>query len=142
MRVCIILQKASVGIGYALFLLLFLRQDTLGSRGVWVVFGVITISSSVLNLVTVRPALSFSPCPVSVGTPAYSECTGIRQIAISVSIERDWVTVIAEASSNRLTRLNTWLRRIDLISKLVGPLFVSLLTTAVSLIPLLSLRGS
>ncbi|PCH43584.1 hypothetical protein WOLCODRAFT_103797 [Wolfiporia cocos MD-104 SS10] len=53
-------------------------------------------------------------------------------VAISVAIERDWVTVIADGSSAHLTTVNTYMRRIDLLCKLLAPLFVSLLTTAAS----------
>ncbi|GAA5851103.1 hypothetical protein JCM8547_004133 [Rhodosporidiobolus lusitaniae] len=57
---------------------------------------------------------------------------GLAAIGMSVAVERDWVTCIAAGNSATLTRLNTYLRRIDLLSKLLAPLFVSLLTTAVS----------
>ena len=53
-------------------------------------------------------------------------------VALSVAIERDWVTVIAQTSSEHLTRINTYMRRIDLLCKLLAPLFVSLLITAAS----------
>ncbi|KAI0778796.1 Ferroporti-1 [Trametes elegans] len=53
-------------------------------------------------------------------------------VTISVAVERDWVTSIAGASSTHLTTLNTYMRRIDLLCKLLAPLFVSLLTTAAS----------
>ena len=56
----------------------------------------------------------------------------LATIAISVAIERDWVTTIAGDSSGHLTTLNTYMRRIDLLCKLLAPLFVSLLTAAVS----------
>ncbi|OCH89023.1 hypothetical protein OBBRIDRAFT_733305 [Obba rivulosa] len=56
----------------------------------------------------------------------------LANVTISVSIERDWVTVIASGSSDNLTTLNTYMRRIDLLCKLLAPLFVSLLTTAAS----------
>jgi len=56
----------------------------------------------------------------------------LANVAISVAIERDWVTVIADGSSEHLTVVNTYMRRIDLICKLSAPLFVSLLTTAVT----------
>jgi iron-regulated transporter 1 len=56
----------------------------------------------------------------------------LATIGITVAIERDWVTVIAEGNSDHLTRLNTYIRRIDLLSKLLAPLFVSLLTTVSS----------
>lgn len=52
-------------------------------------------------------------------------------VGVSVSIERDWVTSISKGSSRRLTRLNAIMRRIDLLSKLLAPLFVSLLTTVI-----------
>lgn len=42
--------------------------------------------------------------------------------------------MIAQGSSPRLTRLNTYLRRIDLLAKLLAPLYVSLLTTAASFV--------
>ncbi|KAI0334124.1 hypothetical protein GY45DRAFT_1270953 [Cubamyces sp. BRFM 1775] len=51
---------------------------------------------------------------------------------ISVAVEREWVTSIAAGSSAHLTTLNTYMRRIDLLCKLLAPLFVSLLTTAAS----------
>lgn len=53
-------------------------------------------------------------------------------VGLSVAIERDWVTVIADGSSDHLTTINTYVRRIDLLCKLLAPLFVSLLTTAAS----------
>ncbi|KZT10586.1 uncharacterized protein LAESUDRAFT_720920 [Laetiporus sulphureus 93-53] len=53
-------------------------------------------------------------------------------VAISVAIERDWVTIIADGSSVHLTTINTYMRRIDLLCKLLAPLFVSLLTTTAS----------
>ena len=56
----------------------------------------------------------------------------LSAIALSVAIERDWVTVIAHASSEHLTQINTYMRRIDLLCKLLAPLFVSLLVTVTS----------
>lgn len=53
-------------------------------------------------------------------------------VTISVAVERDWVTTIAANSTDHLTALNTYMRRIDLLCKLLAPLFVSLLTTAAS----------
>lgn len=57
----------------------------------------------------------------------------LSNVGVSVTIERDWATSIAQGSSKRLARLNAILRRIDLICKLVAPLLVSLLTTTISL---------
>ncbi|KAI9057750.1 hypothetical protein FKP32DRAFT_1583054 [Trametes sanguinea] len=53
-------------------------------------------------------------------------------VTISVAVEREWVTSIAMDSSSHLTTLNTNMRRIDLLCKLLAPLFVSLLTTVAS----------
>ncbi|KAK5123160.1 hypothetical protein LTR85_003358 [Meristemomyces frigidus] len=45
----------------------------------------------------------------------------------TVSVERDWVVVVAEGDEARLSTLNSQMRRIDLFCKLVAPLAVSLL---------------
>ncbi|EPQ52787.1 hypothetical protein GLOTRDRAFT_79978 [Gloeophyllum trabeum ATCC 11539] len=111
-RWTIALQKISATAAYACFLTLFLTD--LGDSAVqgihvptltWVLFAIITLLGCVLKVSTV---------------------------GISVAIERDWATCIAEGHDSRLTTVNTVLRRIDLICKLVAPLFVSLLTAAAS----------
>ncbi|GAA5945807.1 hypothetical protein JCM10213_002736 [Rhodosporidiobolus nylandii] len=107
-RGTIVAQKVTVGLSYALFLLCFLQLDSKDGRerksaAITGLFVVLTILSMALNLAT---------------------------IGISVAVERDWVTAIAKGDGAVLTRLNTHLRRIDLLSKLLAPLFVSLLTTA------------
>ncbi|CAD6570661.1 MAG: hypothetical protein TREMPRED_005944 [Tremellales sp. Tagirdzhanova-0007] len=55
----------------------------------------------------------------------------VANIGMDVSVERDWVTAIAQQDSNLLTKLNSTLRMIDLTSKLLAPLFVSVLTASV-----------
>ncbi|GAA5885225.1 hypothetical protein JCM16303_005963 [Sporobolomyces ruberrimus] len=107
-RATIVVQKATVGAAYVLFLISFIEigpQEGERKRLLDGFFAIITILSALLNLAT---------------------------IGISVAVERDWVTRIAQGDSALLTKLNTYLRRIDLLSKLVAPLFVSLLTTAAS----------
>ena len=42
-----------------------------------------------------------------------------------LAIERDWVIVIAEATQCRLEDLNSQMRRIDLLCKLLGPLLIA-----------------
>jgi iron-regulated transporter 1 len=42
------------------------------------------------------------------------------------------VVTISQGSHSVLTKLNTYLRRVDLLCKLLAPLFVSLLTTTIS----------
>lgn len=72
----------------------------------WVAFAIITLFGSILNL---------------------------SSIGINVAIERDWVTAIAKIhKEGTLTTLNAYMRRIDLLTKLLAPLFTSLLTTAAS----------
>lgn len=57
----------------------------------------------------------------------------LANVGISVAIERDWVTAIAQqCGDDSLTRLNTWIRRIDLLSKLLAPLLTSLFTATIS----------
>ena len=48
---------------------------------------------------------------------------------ITIIVERDWVTCIALGNSERLSSLNARLKRVDLLCKMVAPLFVSVLTT-------------
>ncbi|KAL8232521.1 hypothetical protein R6Q57_002299 [Mikania cordata] len=65
----------------------------------------------------------------------------LSTLAGTILIEREWVVVISEGhSSNLLTKLNSTIRRIDLISKLFAPVvtgfiisFVSMVASAVSL---------
>ncbi|KAJ5485110.1 hypothetical protein N7539_005098 [Penicillium diatomitis] len=44
-----------------------------------------------------------------------------------VSVEKDWVVVIAGDSHGDLRAMNAQMRRIDLVCKLLGPLFIALL---------------
>ncbi|KDQ53177.1 hypothetical protein JAAARDRAFT_197661 [Jaapia argillacea MUCL 33604] len=111
-RWCILVQKLSATSAYTCFLLLFatrLKEQASKDLGapalIWVLFALIVLAGCVLKLST---------------------------IGISVAIERDWATTIAEGNNDRLTTLNTILRRIDLLCKLLAPLFVSLLTTTAS----------
>ncbi|PPQ70664.1 hypothetical protein CVT24_000672 [Panaeolus cyanescens] len=116
-RMCIMVQKFTVTLIYAALLALLLRYSADareagenigkpkgGHAAVWILFTIIIISSCVMKL---------------------------SDIAISVAIERDWVTTIAGTSDKVLTRLNLWIRRIDLGCKLVSPLFVGLLTSTI-----------
>lgn len=104
-RTSIVTQKISASICYVLFLILFLRQSTTNAdHFFWPLFVPIVIFGCVLKLATV---------------------------GMNVCIERDWVMTVAGDDDYALVRLNTALRRIDLICKLTAPLFVSLLTATV-----------
>ncbi|KAJ7635084.1 Ferroporti-1 [Roridomyces roridus] len=52
----------------------------------------------------------------------------LSNTCISIAVERDWTLCISGGSSARLAKLNTWMRQINLLCKLVAPLFVSFLT--------------
>ncbi|CAO1622252.1 unnamed protein product [Parajaminaea phylloscopi] len=102
-RIFIASQKASVAVSYAAFaLLLYFGASQLQPSVRWAAFVGLSL----------------------VGTIVVLSNTGI-----AVAVERDWVTQIARGEERRLLRLNTILRRIDLLSKLLAPLFVSLLTS-------------
>ncbi|WVF65846.1 hypothetical protein IAT40_000583 [Kwoniella sp. CBS 6097] len=58
-----------------------------------------------------------------------SATLGLSATGMTVAVERDWITEIARGDAGLLTRLNTYMRRIDLLSKLVAPLVVSLMTS-------------
>ncbi|GAK63829.1 putative iron transporter [Moesziomyces antarcticus] len=119
LRAMILSQKLLVGASYALFLVLFSsaslreqaenggrgRQDAAANAAPWAIFAGITL--------------------LGIGVM-------LSNVGVSVAVEREWVTIISDGSSARLTRLNAIMRRIDLISKLVSPLFVSALTSAMS----------
>lgn len=45
----------------------------------------------------------------------------------TISVERDWVVIIAQGSEHDLQELNSQMRRLDLSCKLVGPLAIALL---------------
>nr|XP_019010099.1 uncharacterized protein I206_04567 [Kwoniella pini CBS 10737]OCF48880.1 hypothetical protein I206_04567 [Kwoniella pini CBS 10737] len=60
---------------------------------------------------------------------ACSATLGLSATGMIVAIERDWITEIAHGDPTVLTRLNTYMRRIDLLSRLVAPLVVSLTTS-------------
>ncbi|SPO23504.1 related to ferroportin 1 [Ustilago trichophora] len=119
LRAMILSQKLLVGASYALFLVLFSSaslgteaenggkgpQDVKANVRPWVIFGAITL--------------------LGIGVM-------LSNVGVSVGVEREWVTIISDGSSARLTRLNAIMRRIDLISKLVSPLFVSALTSTMS----------
>ncbi|KAJ2912590.1 hypothetical protein MD484_g7831, partial [Candolleomyces efflorescens] len=56
----------------------------------------------------------------------------VSTVCLAVSIEREWPSTISQGSSEKLTTMNTWLRRTDLVCDLIAPLFVSGLSAGVS----------
>lgn len=45
----------------------------------------------------------------------------------TISVERDWVVIVAGSDENALASMNSQMRRIDLFCKVVAPLFISLM---------------
>ncbi|ODV88745.1 hypothetical protein CANCADRAFT_128305 [Tortispora caseinolytica NRRL Y-17796] len=43
----------------------------------------------------------------------------------NISVERDWVAVLTQHNSKFRTQLNAELRRIDLLAKMIGPIFIT-----------------
>ncbi|KXH46487.1 iron transporter [Colletotrichum nymphaeae SA-01] len=98
-RASIVFQRLAVSASCVLFYVLFIRLP-LGDYG--------------------RPALlallSFMACAEK-----------LYSIVNMVSVEKDWVIVIAKGDIEALAVLNAQMRRIDLLCKLLGPLFIALI---------------
>ena len=58
-----------------------------------------------------------------------------------IAIERDWVVIIAENSHYELEVLNSQMRRIDLICKLVGPLAIALVDVYSTITAIIAVLG-
>ena len=118
-------QKFSMGVIYAVLLAFFLTPLGRGS-----------------------PNLVGPPLAAFVGVVASGAILKVSTVCSTICIERDWASTIGSNSSQRLTKLNTWLRRIvgiatfqsvtsnrniqDLLCDLLSPLFVSALSAGVS----------
>ncbi|CEH15649.1 Iron transporter [Ceraceosorus bombacis] len=115
-RAFIVAQKLATMISYGLFCLLFYvknlqsdaKNDGRGQDG----------GARNANVWSLLAAIVIAGCPLI-----------LSNVGVSVAVERDWVTTISEGSQARLSRLNAIMRRIDLLTKLLAPLFVSLLTS-------------
>ncbi|KAJ7069263.1 Ferroporti-1 [Mycena amicta] len=99
-RYSIIVQKLSALSAYTCVACLRLFDDRFSFQS-WSVFATLVFSGCILQL---------------------------SNTTISIAVERDWATCLAAGSSLKLGKLNTSLRQINLLCKLVAPLFVSFLT--------------
>lgn len=95
-------QKVLLASGYAVFLVLLLPlgRDEVDSPAKWSLFALVTVLGGLLNVATVSEMCFYLSL-----TSSFSDAR--PQIAMSTSIERDWVTVIAGGETNHLTTLNT-----------------------------------
>ncbi|UNI16028.1 hypothetical protein JDV02_002504 [Purpureocillium takamizusanense] len=65
----------------------------------------------------------------------------LAAMANLVAVERDWVVVMTEGDEDWRRVVNARMRRIDLFCKLLGPLFISLVTAASTLIAIWTVLG-
>jgi len=74
------------------------------------------------------PAWSIS---ILLGVSIFLACIEkLCSIMNTVSIERDWIIVIADGNEAALRRMNSQMRRIDLVCKLASPLVIALLESS------------
>lgn len=110
-RGCVVIQKLSAFASYGMFFAMFFGAGVKHKTPSWT----LAFDVPALGLIIVT----------GVALQASNTC-------ITIAVERDWATCIAEGSSNRLSSLNAQLKRIDLLCKLLAPLFVSTLSTFMS----------
>ncbi|KAK5686654.1 hypothetical protein LTS10_002777 [Elasticomyces elasticus] len=100
-----------------------IRQSIFGQRLA------VAASCAVLSLLAWVPSLTNDPMAL-VGALTLLVAMGVVEKVCAVtnliSVERDWVVIVAGGDEDRLRRLNSLMRRIDLFCKLMGPLAISL----------------
>ncbi|KAF9511452.1 hypothetical protein BS47DRAFT_1318902 [Hydnum rufescens UP504] len=107
-RACILVQKASSLGAYGSFICLFAIYEINNGE-----YSPLFSGPNIL-----LGAIIFCGCALQASTTC-----------IAIIVQRDWVTCIAMGNPEHLSSLNARLKRIDLVCKMVAPLFVSLLTT-------------
>ena len=105
-RISIVGQRAAVGLSCGIFWILYKRVE-LGSRFRMGLFGVLVLLACIEKLCSVMNL---------------------------ISVERDWVVVISQDDDTGRQILNARMRRIDLFCKLFGPLMISLINGASTMI--------
>ncbi|TPX57326.1 hypothetical protein PhCBS80983_g03908 [Powellomyces hirtus] len=103
-RVFLIIQKAAIATSA---FLLFVTSEWLRAHDAWTYIGFSGVCSTGILL-------------------------RLANIGTTISVEKDWVVVLAAGKSDFLTSLNTHLRRIDLTCKVAAPLAVSLIGISLS----------
>ncbi|VUC29551.1 unnamed protein product [Clonostachys rosea] len=89
---------------------------------------VVAISCVIFYILLVRPSLEQRSKDGLLAVVAFLACIEkLCSILNLVSIEKDWVVVVAGGDQAALTTLNAQMRRIDLVCKLLGPLFIALI---------------
>ena len=119
------------------------RLAIIGQRGAVMLscLGFWALSKDVLNFPGSRPLLIAILTVLAILACVEKLCSIMNIIAI----ERDWVVVIAESSECQLEVLNSQMRRIDLVCKLVGPLAIALVdgySTITAIVAVLGMNAS
>lgn len=119
-RRCIVFQKLSACLAYAVFAFLFTRQSRMLAND---------------EGRPQSPSLFQDDLLTPMALATILVCGAVLQASntcLTLIVERDWVTCITKGSSEDLSKINARLRRIDLLCKLCAPLSVSLISTVVS----------
>ncbi|KAK3634693.1 hypothetical protein LTR56_015120 [Elasticomyces elasticus] len=100
-----------------------IRQSIFGQRLA------VAAACAVLSLLAWVPSLTNDPVALAGALTALVAMGVVEKVcAVTnlISVERDWVVIVAGGDESRLRRLNSLMRRIDLFCKLMGPLAISL----------------
>jgi solute carrier family 40 (iron-regulated transporter), member 1 len=98
-RSSIVWQRGAVVLSCALFWLMLKRKGSLPTWGIIILLGVNIFLACIEKLCSIMN---------------------------TVSVERDWVIVIADGNESALREMNSQMRRIDLFCKLMSPLVIAL----------------
>ena len=112
------------------------RLAIIGQRGAVMLscLGFWALSQDILNFPGSRPLLT----AILALLACLEKLCSIMNI---IAIERDWVIVIAENFEYQLEVLNSQMRRIDLVCKLVGPLAIGLVDGYSTIIAIMAVLG-
>lgn len=116
------------------------RLSIVGQRGAVILscLGFWALSTNILDFAGFRPLL--------IAMLVLLACVEkLCSIMNNIAIERDWVVVVAESSQCGLEFLNSQMRRIDLVCKLIGPLAIALVdgySTTIATVTVLGMNAS
>ncbi len=116
------------------------RLSIVGQRGAVMLscLGFWALSTHILDFPGFKPFL--------IATLVLLACVEkLCSICSTIAIERDWIVVVAENFQCGLEVLNSQMRRIDLLCKLVGPLTIALVdgySTTIAIVAVLGMNAS
>ena len=102
--------------------LIVLRSATIAQKVSAVVIYAILLLFFLTSLGHEPARLSGKPLVAFVGIVLFGAVMKVSTVCLNISIERDWASTISRGSSDRLTKLNAWLRRIvNFLRDICGP---------------------